>query len=161
MRKPSKAVQEHLRQGRRQAPVPYADRAPRLDVDRADEAWINALAAVDENDDNGPLRALFRAGVTYSPRIGAYLDDLLERRPFRGKRGGRKTPLYGQTYAEWRISEALAEVRRMVSEGMANENAINAVATDRDLHLTTLRNAFNGRRASTRRDRKRRAPTRL
>jgi hypothetical protein len=72
------------------------------------------------------------------------------------KRGTPPTPSYDRTAAEAWLELAAADIRDLKRRGVPVEAAIDRVARERKLDPMTLNNYFRGRRASSRKMKKRR-----
>jgi hypothetical protein len=169
---------ERVRQaaGRGVSSKQLSDRAYWLDRDGerlrpGEEAWLDVLDELDRslaqagaNQKKGgvkePLCELLRSEVELTPRVRAWLADLVERYQFRRKPHGRPAPLYNNTRRQTTLDLAVEHgVRRLVAEGMNVDEACAAVAKGMAHRATTLRAALRGRDGATNRlRRRRRAP---
>jgi hypothetical protein len=128
----------------------FSDRAFWLRSNDSVEAdWVDALHAVDNNKDIGPLLNLL--GRCVPEQVLPYLKDLFERRGLSGRRS-RRHPLYSRTPREIEIKSACDMVRRYVQhERLSVAAALERTAQETGIEEDTLANAYNKKRTSARR----------
>lgn len=119
------------------------------------EHWIEALEAIDEHNDKGPLLALLKGDCPLPHAARRYLVDFLERHEFKKKRGAQRTPLYAITDAEATLALAIDDVCDAVTiDGKSAATALNEVSRARGIPRDSLRIAYEGRRGATNRRKK-------
>jgi hypothetical protein len=129
--------------------------------------WVQALDRLDRHGDEGPLQNLLKNYKPPSPRIERYLVDLTERKKARkGKSSGRpKTPAYRLSDIDALLLIACESVRGYVQRGMRVKAALEKVkeeflfrgkdGRDFPFSIDRLDDAYNNRRASLRKSKKR------
>ena len=137
-----------------------ADRAPwLLDPDTGGWIvgieWITAIEAIDKRGDKTPLLALLKSQHDLSPEVRFYLADLLERHELKKPPHRPRTPAYDRTAADAALELAVRRVRDYKSGGMGIERALERVSTEHSIPLEVLGNAYEGRRGSTNRAKRR------
>jgi hypothetical protein len=119
--------------------------------------WIVALDRVDRLGDDTQLNALL-ATADPSPTIAKYIEDLIERRQARkGKSSGRpRKPAYAPFgLKDLLLMIAKETVRSYVRSGMSVEAAVDKVTAETGYTRREVDDAYNGRRPSLRKARKR------
>lgn len=91
-RKPAPSFIKKQEAGRGLSDRP-SDYSLMFDSDYDTDDWLDAVAAIDRENDIEPLVRLFRSGRARSKDADFVIDDLLERRRKR-KRGKRRSPIY-------------------------------------------------------------------
>jgi hypothetical protein len=120
-----------------------------------EEEWITAIEAVDKRGDKIPLVALLKSQSDLSPEVRFYLADLLERNELKKPPHRPRTPAYDRTAADAALEWAVQRVRDYRSGGMGIERALERVSTEHSIPLEILGNAYEGKRGSTNRARRR------
>lgn len=137
-----------------------------------ESAWLQAIIAADRwrdatwpggvsspaEGDTSRIVALLRARLDASADPISFgrleiqlLADLLDRHRLRQKPGGRRVPVYRNSWAELRVEVPSALVDDLRASGMSLREALKAVAGD-DRHLLRQLETFRaGKRGSSRR----------
>jgi len=137
-----------------------------------ESAWLQAIIAADRwrdgtwpagvlspaEGDTSSIVALLRARLDASAETIGFgrleiqlLADLLDRHCLRQKPGGRRVPVYRNSWAELRVEAPSALVDDLRASGMSLREALKTVAGD-DHHLLRQLEAFRARkRGSSRR----------
>lgn len=135
----------------------FSDTAFWSTYDHNAEAWIDALQALDKDDDFEPLLSLATSGPM-PPNVVVHFRDLFQRKRLTGrKRGTPATPSYDRTIAEALLDLAHEDIRDLVQQGSLTEDAIVSVARERGVSAGTLADSFQGKRGSSNRMKRRRA----
>jgi hypothetical protein len=114
--------------------------------------WIDALEAIDKNDDKAALVALLKSKYPLANYARFYLADLLERYQFKKKQGARRTAAYDQTETEVVLAYAVGEMKSLVeNEKKSFAVALAQVSKSRNIPEPILDGAYRGTRFSTRR----------
>ncbi len=121
--------------------------------------WIEALDQIEERpwlSDNGsnkkPLTDLLRSDCELPKEVREWLADLIERRCVPLPVGRPRTPVY--TISDTSLLHLLAVqwVRKYRREGMSEEAALEEIAKECNINVTSLRLSFQGKNTSLRRD---------
>jgi hypothetical protein len=120
-----------------------------------DDPWVVALDQLDRFGDKDPLVALLRSECDITPTIRSYIADLIERGI--DKPGTRpRIPTYYKMSITLQILEhAVQAVHEYIASGMLEEVALENVAVDWYIDLSTLRLAFRGKHSALTRSKKR------
>jgi hypothetical protein len=118
-----------------------------------DDAWVSALDLLDRLGNKEPLtQLLLNSGLP--GRAGEYLADLIERGVPVG-RGRPKVPGYRPNKKEGMLMLALDYIRALILNGMPEAAALDKVAAEHGIERRTLLHAFQGKRGSLSRAKKR------
>lgn len=132
------------------------DRGTWLDNNWFTDQWVDALEEIDKKDDKKSLLALLRSNLELTPDARWFLADLLERYDLRRPNHSPRVPAYDRSPAESIIFNAKRRVKELVKEkGLKVSEALEKVAIEYSLPTETLALAYNDRRGSTRRLRRR------
>jgi hypothetical protein len=115
--------------------------------------WIDAIEQIDRHGKKGPLMALLRSQLG---EVGKYLADLIDRYELVPPKHRPRTPAYDRSKAEAKLGLAIETVR-IYCKSMPVKEAIAKAAEEFSLEENTLANAYQGRRGSSRRIKKRRS----
>ena len=77
--------------------------------------WIDALKAIDEKGNKGPLIELLKSKGLMSAKARFYLADLLTRYNFKKPWGGRATPAYTSTTKILNLNAGKLHVQALMS----------------------------------------------
>jgi hypothetical protein len=135
--------------------VRVSDRAFWLD-DRFTLHWADAIEAIDKDGDKEPLKDLLKSEFELTPKARFFLADMIDRYQLKPKRGRKATPAYDRSRAD-RILELAIE--DLFTHRGDIDTALKEVARRYNTYGITekkLKNAFEGRRGSTRRMKARR-----
>jgi hypothetical protein len=132
--------------------------------------WRGAVEVADNTGDASRLMALFRSSHYPGPEARSLIADLLGRHALKRRRGGQATPAYRMTEAEARLHQAWAAYRYFKEQRKSHDDAL-VLALQTDIngdtdetkkiklkHIEALNAFVLGRRGSTQRMKKRRAP---
>jgi hypothetical protein len=133
------------------------DRGFWLDDDDPED-WIAALEAIDKRGDKRPLVTLLKSQRDLSPRARFYLADLLDRFELKRPAHRPRTPAYDRTLAEAILLWGVQEARELVKAGMSVVDALDKAAKESSIPLEILSNAYEGKRGSTNRAKRRSRP---
>lgn len=134
------------------------DTCPRLPSDGNGD-WYDAFHALDDAGDKTALLSLLRSRKRMDSIVRHHLADLIERYELGKPHGRPRTPSYIVSEREYHIALAVEDVWSMVrhpKNPIPYEEALARVAKNYRIVRDTLDNACQGRRASARRQRKRR-----
>jgi hypothetical protein len=135
------------------------DRAGWLD-DPRDEPWVNALEEIRHRGNKDALIALLRSpNAELTPQARWFLADMLDRYDLKKPASRPRTPAYDRPPAEEKLfwgEKAVRERDRRVSV----RAAISEAAITYGISESSLEAAYNERRGSTRRVKKRTRPKR-
>jgi hypothetical protein len=121
------------------------------------DPWIKALEAIDKRADKKPLIDMLKSNFELPSDARFFLADLIERYEFMRPSHRPRTPAYDRTAAEAMLDWAVGRVRDYVENGMSVKDAL-AKAASAGVPEPILADRYAGRRASSRRMKKRRPP---
>jgi hypothetical protein len=119
--------------------------------------WVKAIEAFDKfGGDKEQLKSLLKSDFKLTPEARFFLADMIDRYQLKPKRGRKATPAYDRSPAERWLEYAIEDV-------YAHRGDIDTAFKEVARHYNTygitekkLKNAFDGRRGSTRRMKARR-----
>jgi hypothetical protein len=121
-----------------------------------DDAWVAALDRLDRLGDKKPLQDLLRVLLTDHglPKVGEHLAHLIER-GIPSPKGRPKKLSYRPSRKEDLLMLAMDYVKALIENGMPKDAALEKIAAEHGYRTATLIHAFNGKRGSLSRSRKR------
>jgi hypothetical protein len=123
-------------------------------------AWVDAIEAIDKRGDKEQLTSLLKSDFKLTPKARLFLADMIDRYQLKPKRGRKPTPAYHRSPVEWRLECAIEDVRAHRGEIDVALREIAQRYAEYGITEKKLKNAFEGRRGSTRRMKARREETR-
>lgn len=121
------------------------------------QPWIDALRAIDNDGDKGPLIELLRDNARIPRAAKWYIADLLER--YRLEGGKKRTPAYDLSRSVRQLEAAARSVRLQVKDGKRLTEALESAARTWGItDVETLNSHMQGRLGSSRKQKRRQAP---
>ena len=118
------------------------------------DPWVAAIAAIDNDGDDGPLIEMFLSNEPLDAVNRSHLADLLQRKKLKHK-GTPRTPSYASTFAEEVWANAVAAVNGLMREGDDEKTAVGKISKSHKVDEIDLAAAKGGKMGFVRRAAKR------